>query len=144
MIAVRDRVRFEETDLMGVVYHARYLPWLEIGRVAYLRRCGVDLNELMADGIVTPILEVNLKYRSSARFDDEFEVRATLKEFNRAKMLFAYQVVRVADGQLFLEGTTLNAFTSKEGQIIRLPRKWFYKINSAYLQEKERNGGEAE
>ena len=55
MIAIRDRVRFEETDLMAVVYHANYLPWLEMGRVAWLRACGVDLNRMMDDGILFPI-----------------------------------------------------------------------------------------
>ena len=75
MIAIRDRVRFEETDLMAVVYHSRYLPWLEMGRVAYLRACGVDLNVLMEDGILFPIREIQVKYKPSARFDDEYEVQ---------------------------------------------------------------------
>lgn len=60
MIAIRDRVRFEETDLMAVVYHSRYLPWMEMGRVAWLRACGVDLNRMMDEGILFPIREINV------------------------------------------------------------------------------------
>lgn len=137
MIAIRDRVRFEETDLMGVVYHSRYLPWLEMGRVAYLRSCGVDLNELMAEGVLTPILSVEAKYRHSARFDDEYEVRTTLEKFNRAQMTFTYEVVLVKDGKLLVEARTTNAFASKDtGKIVRIAPAWFDKINAAYLQEK--------
>ena len=137
MIAIRDRVRFEETDLMAVVYHARYLPWLEMGRIAYLRACGVDLNRMMDDGILFPIREINVKYKHSARFDDEYEVQTTMQEFNRAKMLFAYKVVNVKTGKVFVEGTTTNVFTDKNGKILRLPPEWFDKINAVYQQENE-------
>ena len=56
MISIEDRVRFEETDLMGVVYHANYLHWFEMGRIAYLRAAGIDLNDLMQAGVMFPIL----------------------------------------------------------------------------------------
>jgi len=135
MIAIRDRVRFEETDLMAVVYHASYLPWMEMGRVEYLRACGVDLNEMMDEGILFPIREVNVKYKHSARFDDEYEVRTRMQEFNRAKMVFAYSIVNVKDGTVFVEGTTTNVFTDRNGKIVRLPAKWFTPIDAAYRQE---------
>lgn len=136
MISIRDRVRFEETDLMAVVYHSRYLPWLEMGRVAYLRACGVDLNEMMAAGILFPIREINVKYKHSARFDDEYEVQTSMREFNRAKMVFAYKVTDVKSGKVFVEGTTTNVFTDKNGKILRLPAEWFDRINVMYQQEK--------
>ncbi|MBQ8918867.1 MAG: acyl-CoA thioesterase [Acidaminococcaceae bacterium] len=136
MISIRDRVRFEETDLMAVVYHSRYLPWLEMGRVAYLRACGVDLNEMMAVGILFPIREINVKYKHSARFDDEYEVQTSMREFNRAKMVFAYKVTDVKSGKVFVEGTTTNVFTDKNGKILRLPAEWFDRINAMYQQEK--------
>ena len=137
MIAIRDRVRFEETDLMAVVYHSRYLPWLEMGRVAYLRACGVDLNRMMDEGILFPIREINVKYKHSARFDDEYEVQTTMQEFNRAKMVFSYKVVNVKDGKVFVEGNTTNVFTDKNGKILRLPAAWFEKIYAAYQEEKQ-------
>lgn len=137
MISIRDRVRFEETDLMAVVYHANYLPWLEMGRVAWLRACGVDLNRMMNDGILFPIRELNVQYKHSARFDDEYEVQTSMQAFNRAKMVFAYKVVDAKTGVVFVEGTTTNVFTDKDGKIARLPAAWFDLINSAYQREKE-------
>ena len=136
MIAIHDRVRFEETDLMAVVYHANFLPWMEMGRVAWLRACGVDLNLMMDDGILFPIREINVKYRHSARFDDEYEVQTTMQAFNRAKMVFTYKVVDAKTGAVFVEGTTENVFTDKNGKIIRLPIVWFDKINTAWQKEK--------
>lgn len=67
MIAIRDRVRFVETDMMGVVHHANYLRWFEMGRVAYLRAAGVELLDLMAHGVIFPITEVHVKYKNSCR-----------------------------------------------------------------------------
>ena len=65
MVEIRDRVRFVETDAMGVVHHANYLRWFEMGRVAYLKEADVYLNPLMEDGIVFPITDVSCKYRAS-------------------------------------------------------------------------------
>ncbi|MEG0831735.1 MAG: hotdog domain-containing protein, partial [Acidaminococcaceae bacterium] len=69
MIRIRDRVRFVETDMMGVVHHANYLRWFEMGRVAYLRAAGVELLDLMAAGYLFPITEVECKYKNSGHFD---------------------------------------------------------------------------
>lgn len=85
MITIRDKVRFVETDMMGVVHHANYLRWFEMGRVAYLRACGISLGELMADGVIFPITEVRAKYKNSCTFDDDFEVQVKMSAFNKAK-----------------------------------------------------------
>ena len=118
MIAIRDRVRFVETDMMGVVHHANYLRWFEMGRVAYLRAAGVELLDLMAHGVIFPITEVHVKYKNSCTFDDEFEVQTIMTEFSRAKMDFAYKVIRLADGVVLVEGRTRNLFTNQQGKII--------------------------
>ena len=65
MITIRDKVRFVETDMMGVVHHANYLRWFEMGRVAYLRACGITLGELMDAGVIFPITEVKATYKNS-------------------------------------------------------------------------------
>ena len=137
MIAIRDRVRFEETDLMAVVYHSRYLPWLEMGRVAYLRACGVDLNEMMAAGMLFPIREIHVRYIRSARFDDEYEVRTTLAGFNRAKLHFSYAVVHVVTGKVLVEADTVNVFTDKNGKITRIGEPWFSRIQALYEQDRD-------
>lgn len=136
MITIRDKVRFVETDMMGVVHHANYLRWFEMGRVAYLRACGISLGELMAADIIFPITEVQVKYKNSCTFDDEFEVQTTMSAFNKAKMDFAYKVIRLRDGAVAVEGHTRNVFTDKEGHIVRLEPRWFDKIKRVFDAEK--------
>ena len=98
MLAIRDKVRFGETDKMGLVYHPNYLHWLEMGRIAYLENCGVNLNALMEDGINFPIYEIAVKYKNSMTFGDEYEVQAALVEFSKIKMTFGYKVIRLRCG----------------------------------------------
>ncbi len=136
MITIRDKVRFVETDMMGVVHHANYLRWFEMGRVAYLRACGISLGELMAADIIFPITEVQVKYKNSCTFDDEFEVQTTMSAFNKAKMDFSYKVIRLRDGAVAVEGHTRNVFTDKEGHIVRLEPQWFDKIKKVFDAEK--------
>lgn len=136
MITIRDKVRFVETDMMGVVHHANYLRWFEMGRVAYLRACGITLGELMDAGVIFPITEVQVKYKNSCTFDDDFEVQTVMSGFNKAKMEFTYKVIRLRDGAVAVEGHTRNVFTDKEGHIVRLDPKWFEKIKQVFDAEK--------
>lgn len=137
MITIRGRVRFNETDTMGVVYHPNYLHWFEMARVEYLRACGVSLNDLMDEGILFPIADVQMHYMNSCKFDDEYEVQVVMSAFNKAKMDFACKIYRVKDGALAVEGTCRNVFTDKSGRVIRLTPQWFEKINKVYKEEKE-------
>ena len=137
MITIRDKVRFVETDMMGVVHHANYLRWLEMGRVAYLRACGITLGELMDAGVIFPITEVKAQYKNSCTFDDDFEVQVKMTAFNKAKMEFNYKIIRLRDGAVSVEGHTRNVFTDKEGRIIRLEPRWFDKIQKVYAAEKD-------
>ena len=130
MIAVQDRVRFVETDLMGVVHHSNYLRWFEMARVEYLRRAGVLLPQLLADGIQVPITDVQCKYIQSARFDDIVRIEAVLAEFSRAKLVFRYRVFREDENLLLAEGSTQNVFITPEGRIVRLPGHYFERIQS--------------
>jgi acyl-CoA thioester hydrolase len=121
MIAVRDKVRFVETDMMGVVHHANYLRWFEMGRVEYLRQANIYLLELMDKGILFPIKDVSCQYIASARFDDTIIIETTMAELSRAKMIFSYRVLRENDGTLLATGKTQNVFTDADGKVIRLP-----------------------
>lgn len=138
MLAIRDKVRFGETDKMGLVYHPNYLHWLEMGRIAYLEECGVTLNGLMEDGIHFPIWEIAVKYKNSMTFGDAYEVQTVMVEFTKIKMTFGYKVIRLRDGVVAVEGTTCNVFTDASGKAKRLPEKWFSKINEKYLEDKEK------
>jgi acyl-CoA thioester hydrolase len=135
MVTVRDRVRFVETDMMGVVHHANYLRWFEMGRVAYLREAGVYLLDLMAAGILFPITDVSCTYRASARFDDCLAIETTMDELSKVKMVFSYRVVREADGMLLATGRTRNAFTDGAGKIIRLPAEYYDRLQAMFAAE---------
>ncbi|MBP2636285.1 MAG: putative eSPTERase [Firmicutes bacterium] len=128
MITVREKVRFVETDMMGVVHHSNYFRWFEMARVEYLRQVGILLTDMMDENIVFPITNVDCKYMASARFDDYILIEAVLAEVSKAKMVFTYRVLRERDGTLLATGSTQNVFTNDQGKIIRLPDKYFGKL----------------
>ena len=115
------RVRFAETDAMGVAHHAAYLPWLESARVEYLRALGHPYRELRdVDGIEFAVVGIELRYHAPLRFDDEFTVACALAERARATFSLAYRVERGAS--LILSGRTRHAVLDREtGAPKRLP-----------------------
>ena len=121
------RVKFFDTDTMGVVHHSNYIRWFETGRVEFLRALNLSLNEMMNDGIVFPIIEVNAKFHSPARFDDVLEIETTALELTRAKMKFSYAIRRQGDEKILADGSSTNVFTH-DGKICRLPEKFFDKL----------------
>jgi acyl-CoA thioester hydrolase len=88
------RVRFGETDLMGIVHHGSYVTYLEVARVEWLRRRGVAYAAWAAQGLHLPVVELEVQYRSPARFDDELEIETTLGELRVASLRFDYRVLR--------------------------------------------------
>jgi acyl-CoA thioester hydrolase len=101
------RVRFQETDLMGVVHHANYLSYFEAGRVDWLRKRGLYYDTWIQQGIHLPVVETHLRYRKAAKFDDVIQVETALASLTRVTMRFDYRVLR---GSEFLcEGETLLA-----------------------------------
>ena len=128
MITVQEKVRFVETDMMGVVHHSNYFRWFEMGRVEYLRQAGILLTDLMADGIVFPITHVDCQYKASAKFDDIILIEVTLAEVSPVKMIFTYNVIRKMDEVLLATGSTQNLFTDMNGKIIRLSREYYGKL----------------
>ncbi len=138
MYQLKRRVRFYETDGMGVVYHGNYANWLEEARVEYLRSQGIVLGDWLKMGIVFPIVELHVKYRESARYDDEVTVDTYLVHADRAKMVFKYQVRRVSDGALLTEAETTGTFTRVDnGRIARLPKEQIAGLLAAAAKDKE-------
>jgi acyl-CoA thioester hydrolase len=103
---VRVRVRFGETDLMGIVHHGSYVHYMEVGRIEWLRRRGVTYADWAAHGVHLPVIELTLKYRAPARFDEEIDVHVSLVEVGAASVRYDYRLVRAADGTLLTEGST--------------------------------------
>ena len=121
------RVKLYDTDTMGVVHHANYIRWFETGRVEFLRELGIDLNEMMSDGILFPIVEIGAKFHVPAKFDDELEIFTTAEALTKAKMKFNYVIRKFGEEKILVEGTSTNVFTH-DGKICRLPEKYFNKI----------------
>ena len=123
------RVHFYDTDLMGVVHHSNYIRWFETGRVEFLRTLGIDLNEMINDGILFPIVEVQAKYFEPAKFDDELELEIIPANLTKVKWEFEYKIRRAGEEKILVEGFSRNVFTSAAtGKISRLPEKYFSKL----------------
>jgi acyl-CoA thioester hydrolase len=117
---VRLRVRFYETDLMGIVHHGSYVGYLEVARVEWLRRRGVTYASWAQRGLHMAVVDLTLKYRAPARFDDELDVEVALGEWRAASIRFDYRVLRVADGLLLAEGSTRLACVDDKGALKRV------------------------
>lgn len=100
------RVNYSETDQMGVVYHARYLVWLDVARTEHLRQCGMSYRELEAAGLRLAVSEVGVRYRQSARFDDQLRIRCWVRDLASRRVEFGYAVERADDGRLLVTAAT--------------------------------------
>jgi acyl-CoA thioester hydrolase len=118
------RVRYAETDQMAVVYHANYLIWFEAGRVELLRQLGFSYQEMEQDGMHTPVVEVQCRYKHPARFDDEITLRTRLAEMRSSLLRFHYEVVRKSDGRLLAEGATVHVVVGRDLKRTHLTEKY--------------------
>jgi acyl-CoA thioester hydrolase len=119
----RVRVRYAETDQMGVVYYANYFVWFEVGRTDLLRSLGGTYKELEAEGIFLPVIEASCTYSQASRYDDELDIRTTGKLLSPVRMEFQYEVVRLADQVTTATGRTVHAALNGRGRPCRLPEK---------------------
>jgi acyl-CoA thioester hydrolase len=115
----RLRARFAETDAMGIVHHAAYLPYLEEARVEYLRHIDHPYTALRADGIETAVLEAFVQYRSPLRFDDVVAVHVRLASVSRASFQMAYLLT--VDDTPKATGVTVHGCVDGDGRAVRMP-----------------------
>ncbi len=120
--AVQFRVRYGETDQMGVVYHTNYLNWMEIGRTNYLRDAALSYRELEEKGLLLPLTDASVSFKAPARYDDMVEVRTWVLQVTPVRLDFAYEVYRACDGQLLVSGVTKHVFTNREFKPLRVNR----------------------
>ena len=115
------RVRYAETDKMGVVYYANYFVWFEVARADLLRSLGWSYREMEHDGVSLPVIEAACRYHTGARYDDELDVKAEGRMLSPVRMEFTYEVVRRTDAALAASGRTVHAAVSPSGRPCRLP-----------------------
>lgn len=113
------RVRFAETDLMGIVHHSSYLLYFEVGRVEWLRDRGVTYADWAARGVHLPVVEANLVYKSPARFDELLVVETALTELRAVSLKFSYRVLK--GGHLLVEGFTRLACINEDHSLLKIP-----------------------
>ena len=114
------RVRYVETDAMGFVHHANYLPWLELARLEMIDTLGLSYREMEKDGFFLPVLGVSIQYKKPAYFDDNITVNCMVKDRPGVRMTIHYEVFR--DETLLCTGSTEHAIINREGQPIRPPK----------------------
>jgi acyl-CoA thioester hydrolase len=111
----RLRVRYAETDQMGVVYHSNYLIWFEVGRVELLRSLGLEYKRLEEEyGCMIAVVGAELRYRSPARYDDDIRVRTRIAALRGPVLKMQYEVIRAEDDKLLCDGTTTHIVVSRE------------------------------
>jgi acyl-CoA thioester hydrolase len=122
---VRLRVRYAETDQMGVVYHANHLVWFEVGRVEFLRQLGFSYREMEEnEQCFIAVVDVRCRYKAPARYDDEVIVRTQLKNVRESLVHFGYELLRVADGALLAEGETTHVVTDANLKKRAIPERY--------------------
>lgn len=121
----RVRVRYAETDQMGVVYHANYLVWFEIGRVEFIRQLGLDYKSMeREEGCGIAVVDVRARYKAPARYDDELIIRTHLVAARGAVIRFGYRIVRSEDDVVLCEGETVHVVVGRDMKKRALPQKY--------------------
>ncbi len=121
----RLRVRYAETDQMGVVYYANYIVWMEVGRVELCKKAGFSYRDMeQNDGVLLAVIECHCRYLSPARFDDEVIVKTWIEEANPRTVRFGYQMRRAEDDRVLATGETRHIFCTRDLKRTKLPEKY--------------------
>jgi len=124
------RVRYAETDQMGVVYHGNYAQYFEMGRVEWLRKLGVSYKWMEENGVMLPVVSLTMNYKKPARYDDLLTVKTILKNQTSVKIEFEYEI-KNESGELLTTGYSMLVFVDmKTGRPILPPEYVYQKINS--------------
>ena len=128
----RIRVRYAETDQMGVVYHSNHFIWFEVGRVDLLRELGVTYKQMeKEDQLYIPLVDARCRYKAPALYDDELIVKTHVRNFRERIIVFAYELVRVSDNALLAEGETTHVITGSDLKPRALPEKYMAVLATA-------------
>ena len=115
------RVRYSETDRMGIVYHANYIVWFEIGRTEFCRAAGYPYTAMEEQGVLILVTGVDCRYRRAARYDDRVTIRTRMGDAGSRGLSFFYQIARTEDGTLLAEGSTRHVFVDATNRPITIP-----------------------
>ena len=126
----RLRVRYAETDKMGVVYHSNLVIWFEVGRVELLRQLGFQYSEMeQKDNCHIPVVDLRVRYKAPAQYDDEIVVRTQIKNVRSSLLHFSYEVFRESDRTLLATGETMHIIVDDNLERKALPEKYMQAFN---------------
>ena len=137
--SVEVRVRYEETDKMGIVYHANYLTWFEIARIELLDSIGCSYKSLEATNFFLPVLSCQLDFRRPAHFDDRLRIVVKVDDSSFVRIKADYEVFREDD--LLANGQTTHAFVSGEGKVVRPPSAFLERVRHYVKRSSQELGG---
>jgi len=127
----RLRVRYAETDQMGVVYHSNHLIWFEVGRVELMRQMGFSYRDMEEhDERFIAVAEAKCRYCAPVHYDEEVVVRTRLKNVRKSVVVFGYELVRADNGTLLAEGETTHIVTDTDMKVAELPEKYLKAFRS--------------
>jgi acyl-CoA thioester hydrolase len=130
--SIRFRVRYAETDQGGIAHHSIYPVWFEMGRVEMMRQTGITYRDMELEGFFFVIVELQIKYRRPARFDEELELATKLAAGTKVTMEHEYELHRIGDEEPLATGKSLVACTNRTGRPCRIPATAFDAINRRY------------
>jgi len=114
-------VRYAETDQMGVAHHSNYAVWFEAARVELMRPCGLSYAEFEKSDYYMPLIELTVRFRKAAHFDDRLSIRVQLKKMPRASIIFDYEVMEEGEG-IIASGQTVHAFMNRQERAVKPPK----------------------
>ena len=136
----RVRVRYAETDQMGVVYHANFLVWFEVGRVELMRALGVEYKKMeQEDDCHIMVADVHCRYHHPARYDEELRIRTRIAESKNRVVVFSYEDIRDSDGTVLANGETTHVICGGNGRPKLLPEKYRKLMGAAGVPEPYRS-----
>ena len=128
------RVRYAETDQMGVVYHANYFIWFEVGRVEMIRQLGLDYKSMEQEDLtMIAVVEATCRYKSPARYDDELIVRTHISGIRGSILRFTYAIHRADDDLLLCEGSTTHVAVDREMKRVPMPARYAEAFRAAHV-----------
>ncbi|TGB04654.1 acyl-CoA thioesterase [Halobacillus salinus] len=130
------QVRYQETDMMGVVYHANYLVWFEIGRTAFIDALGFKYSEIENQGVVSPVIDANMSFKTPVRYGEDAQVKTWVEEYDGLRVTYGYEIVH-GDGEIAVTGKTKHVIVKKDNFRPVSIRRSFPDWHEAYLKAME-------
>ena len=124
MIPYIHTAQYYETDRMGIIHHSNYIRWMEEARIDFLRQQGISYGDLESSGLVSPIFEVNCRFRRMVRFEDKVAIAVRVIKYTGVKLILSYTMTNEATGEICAEGESTSCFMNSQGKLISLKKEF--------------------